>query len=140
MQSRRSTKTPVMLYCAQFCSLQYQTSGKMYLLVQDSYAMPNSFLLGFVVLIDPNCIAEVQGIKMCCKHLHLYNRLVLLSALAKNFLCSVCIHWCRHSWVVKVLRTIAESSATDTLMTWSFSYINCINEYMQIKYEYLSIS
>ena len=62
----------------------------MYLLVHDSYAMPNNFHIGFVVLNDPNCIVEVQDIKMCYKYLHLYNRLVLLSALAKNFLCSVC--------------------------------------------------
>ena len=56
----------------------------MYLLVHDSYAMANYFLIGFVVVIDQYFIAEVQDIKMCYKYLHLYNRLVLLSAVIRG--------------------------------------------------------
>ena len=93
-----------MLYCADPSSVQYQALGKVYLLVHDSYAVLNCFLIGFVVyyigtissqinmvkspwavmteaLVDPSCISEVQDIKMCYKYLCLYNRLVLLSAL-----------------------------------------------------------
>jgi hypothetical protein len=76
-----------MLYCAYPFSVQYQALGKMYLFVHDSYAVPNCFLIGFVVyyigtissqinmvkspwpvlteaLVDPSCISEVQDIKM----------------------------------------------------------------------------
>ena len=66
---------------------KYQASGKMYLLVHDSYAVPNCFLIVAVVyyigmtsfpinmvkspwlemteaLVVPNCIVEVQDIKI----------------------------------------------------------------------------
>ena len=99
MQSRRSTKTPAMLYCALPCSLQRQASAKMYLLVHYSYAMTNYFLIGFVVVIDQYCIAEVQDIKMCYKYLLLYNRLLLLLALTKKFLCQcIMIDADIHEW------------------------------------------
>ena len=76
-----------MLYCAYPSSVQYQALGKVYLLVHDSYAVLNCFLIGFVVyyigtissqinmvkspwpeiteaLVDPSSIAEVQDVKM----------------------------------------------------------------------------
>ena len=100
-----------MLYRAYPSSVQYQALGKMYLLVHSSFAVPNCFMIGFVVycigtnssqinmvkspwsvmteaLVDSSIIAEVQDIKMCYKYLLLYNRLLLLSALTKKFLCS----------------------------------------------------
>ena len=86
-------------------------------------------------LVDPSCISEVQGIKMPYKYLCLYNRLVLLSALTKKFLCSVCNDCCRHSWMVIVVRMITESSARDMLMIWTLQCVKYINEYIQTSYE-----
>ena len=41
-------------------------------------------------IVDPCCIAEFQDVKIPYKYLRLYNRLVMLSALTKKLLCSVC--------------------------------------------------
>ena len=70
-----------------FIFIFFVDKNLMYLLVHDSYAVPNCFLIGFVVyctgttssqinmvkspwsvmteaLVDPSCISEVQDIKM----------------------------------------------------------------------------
>jgi hypothetical protein len=84
----------------------------MYLLVHESYVVPYCFLIGFVVycivmassqinmvktpwpemteaLFDSSCISEVQDIKTPYKFLCSYNRFELLSAMTKEFLCSM---------------------------------------------------
>ena len=83
-----------MLYCAYPSSVQYQALGKKYVLIHDSFLVPNCFMIGFVVycigtissqinmvkgpwpvmteaLVDPSFISEVQDSK-CVKNTYVY--------------------------------------------------------------------